>query len=138
MNSSEQAEIILSRAGLSVTKSRLAVLCVLMDTHGPCSIDSIEKKVGSQANYVTLYRVLKQLVEKGIVYQADFRQGKAFFEYQTHHHHHVTCSGCGVREEVDSCISETVLKKARIESQKFKVITSHSLEFFGLCTKCAR
>lgn len=129
---------VLKNAMLADTKSRLAVLTVLMKNRGPASIDQIEKKVGSQANYVTLYRVLKQLVEKGIVYQADFRQGKAFFEYQTHHHHHVTCSGCGVREEVGSCISETVLKKARIESQKFKVITSHSLEFFGLCTKCTR
>lgn len=136
MKKQTTATDVLKNATLARTKSRLAVLTVLMKLRGPASIDQIEKKVGAEANYVTLYRVLKQFVEKGIVYQTDFRQGKAFFEYQTHHHHHITCSGCGLREEIGSCISDVVLKSARAESKKFTAIISHSLEFFGLCTKC--
>lgn len=132
-----RAEAILKDASLTPTKGRIAVLDVLMRVKGPVSIDVIEESVGSKANYVTLYRILRQLVQKGIVYQTDFRQGKAFFEYQTYHHHHITCTLCGMREEVASCISNATLKSAQGNTKKFRSITSHSLEFFGICTKCA-
>lgn len=137
----QTASDVLESVGLRVTPQRLAILGILRNAGEPVSIDTIQKKVGTRANYVTLYRVLKQFVESGLVYQTDFREGKAYFEYQEsgHHHHHITCTGCGVREATDDC-HETADNYAHVtrHTKKFRTIQSHTLEFFGTCVGCAK
>jgi Fe2+ or Zn2+ uptake regulation protein len=131
-------EHILKCAGLSVTRPRVLLLQLLTDMSEPASIDVIQRKVGAHVNMVTIYRVLKQLVAAGLVYQTDFREGKAYFEYQDpqHHHHHITCTSCGMRESVAQCDSEALCQVALKGSRTFRSITGHTMEFFGICSRC--
>jgi Fe2+ or Zn2+ uptake regulation protein len=96
--------------------------------------------VGVTVNYVTFYRALKQFVAKGIVQQLDFREGKAYYEYQSpeHHHHHISCVECEAREETLDCHEEVGYGHVLQHSKQFSHITSHTLEFFGLCKRCSK
>lgn len=129
---------VLESVGLRATPQRVAILEVLRRAGEPLSIDAIETRVKGKANYVTLYRVLKQCVDAGIVYQTDFRSGKAYYELQhgDHHHHHITCTSCGKRVETH-CNQQQYEAALSQASDEFSTITSHTLEFFGICTSCA-
>ncbi len=134
------AEQVLKVHKLSVTKPRVAILAFLMDAAKPVSVDTLQAKVKGAANYVTFYRVLKQLVDEGIVQHIDFREGKAYFEYQHegHHHHHITCVVCSFREETLDCHEDDGYKHVLSHAKKFSNISSHSLEFFGICKQCSK
>lgn len=134
---SEYAENLLRGKKLKVTRARIAIVQALIHAKAPLSIEEIKKEVGRSANAVTVYRVLEQLVESGLVYQTDFRSGKAYFEYQEVAHHHIVCTQCGAREEVGTCleIDPTLALK---RSKKFHSIESHALEFFGTCKECKK
>jgi Fe2+ or Zn2+ uptake regulation protein len=123
--------------GLKVTDGRVAVLHGLMHAHEPMVIDQIAHMVPS-LNVVTLYRMLKQFVDCGLVYQTDFRAGKAYFEYQEHHHHHIVCTSCGAQESVEQCVPDTYVQRVASNAKKFSAITTHALEFFGVCNKCTK
>lgn len=126
---------ILKNSNLKITKNRLLVLEFLILNSKPLSVEDIFKKLKT-ADQVTIYRILNQFVLKDIVYQTDFRSGKAYFEFQNHHHHHIVCKDCGHFEEVDICLPTNFIKKVQSNSQKFKKISDHALEFFGLCNTC--
>lgn len=131
----KESEAILKKSGLKVTKERVSLLELLFCS-GPVSIDHIHTKLSGVMSITTVYRILEKFVEKGIVYQTDFRDGKAYFEFQDTHHHHIVCTKCGVREDVSLCI-EKEMKEVEKGSKKFSSIDSHALEFFGLCKECA-
>ena len=122
--------------GLKVTAQRRVILGFLIRSAMPLSIEEVRENIGASANPVTVYRVLEQFVRAGLVYQTDFRSGKAYFEYQKSSHHHIVCTECGMREEVEVCvqIDENELADA---SKQFANVTSHALEFFGVCKHCA-
>ncbi len=125
----------LDRAKLKHTKARFAVLSVLLEARSPLTIEDIQRQLKVKVHTVTLYRMLKKFVESGIVYQTDLRTGKAYYEFQKEHHHHVTCTDCGLQEEVKTCVAR-LQNNAQKETKNFKNINTHSLEFFGVCNKC--
>lgn len=131
----DKMQEILKHAGLKVTKNRLAVLDFLITSKKPLSVEDIFKKLKT-ADQVTIYRILNQFVLKDIVYQTDFRSGKAYFEFQDHHHHHIVCKNCGYLEEVEICLPEKFIQMVQKSSSKFKKVSDHALEFFGTCGKC--
>lgn len=132
-----EARAYLQTHALKVTTGRVAVLQYMIRAHTPMVIEQIAKAV-PDINVVTLYRMLKQFVDVGLVYQTDFRAGKAYFEFQAHHHHHITCTTCGVQESVDACLSDAYMKDVVADTKKFDTITNHALEFFGICTACKK
>lgn len=127
-------EQILRDKKIKVTRERTVLLELLMSS-GPVSIDVIYPMVQEDMNKTTVYRILDRLVREGVVYQTDFRDGKAYFEFQEKHHHHIVCSGCGVREDVAMCF-EKEFSKVESKSKKFSGIRGHVLEFFGVCNSC--
>lgn len=131
----EKVPALLRARGLRVTAPRTSVLAALMRAHEPLPIEALAARVRG-AHLVTVYRTVEALVRAGLVYRADFRDGKASYEYQPHHHHHVTCGGCGLREAVEVCAQESAAR-ALGEATRFARIDSHVLEFFGTCRKCA-
>lgn len=131
---SARAHELLRVHGLKVTDGRQQVLSVLMEAHEPLSIDAIASRV-SGVNIVTVYRILDRLVERGIIYRTDFRDRKAFYEYQKTHHHHITCARCKRTEAVDICIGSKV-REVPARTKHFSDVTGHVLEFFGVCNQC--
>lgn len=133
----EKKQEILKSLCMKVTKNRLLVLNLLMTSQKPLSVEEIFKKL-KNVDQVTIYRILNQFCEKDIIKKIDLRSGKSFFEFQDHHHHHVVCQSCGYLEEIDICLPEKFIKKIQHNSEKFKNISDHALEFFGVCNKCSK
>lgn len=125
-------EKILEEFGLKVTPNRKKILTVLISNPGPIDTEGI--RVKSRVDVVTIYRTLERFVRAGIICRTDFREGKSYFEYQKNHHHHISCTSCGRKDEVGFCLDDipSVIK----ESKNFKSVDSHVLEFFGVCKKC--
>lgn len=124
-------------AGLRCTQPRLLVLKQLMRTKKPCSIDDLHARLNDRVNIVTLYRILSEFVKRGLVYQTDFRTGKAYFEFQHNHHHHIVCTECGRTEDITVPQADAALRSAAAHTKDFAAVTHHALEFFGNCRDCA-
>jgi len=133
--SQKKIKDILKEKGLKITDSRTAILTFLMKIGKPVVVEDIQLGIGGTTNITTIYRTLEQFTQKGIIYQADFRDGRVYYEYQTHHHHHIVCTQCGTKEEVNTCIEDKVSNITE-NSKKFALITDHALEFFGTCHNC--
>jgi len=134
-NTHQRAREVLVDTKLKQTKGRIATLVILLKAKNPLTIEDIQSRSTDEVHFVTLYRMLKQFVDVGIVYQTDLRKGKAYYELQNSHHHHITCTTCGTQEEITSCLND-VQKKALQQSRQFKGIHSHMLEFFSVCMAC--
>ena len=91
--------------------------------------------LGEDVGLATVYRVLTQFEEAGLVKRHNFEGGHAVFELcDGEHHDHLVCSRCGiVKEFVDDIIEarQTAIAK------KFKYeITDHILTLYGICPSC--
>ena len=136
----ESNAVLLRQHGLKATPQRLQVMQLLSDAQKPLSIIELQKNSGKEAlDSVTIYRSLEVLVEKSLVRPVDLRHGHTDYELvrEGAHHHHLVCEKCGTIEDFDWCPEENLKKKILKNTTKFAKLTDHSLEFFGLCKKCA-
>ena len=126
----------LKEAGLKVTSPRLKVLEVLKaspDQH--ISAEELYKLMIEQDEEIglaTIYRVLNQFDDAGIVTRHHFEGGKSVFELSDKHHHdHLVCLKCGrVIEFEDDVIEQRQLQVA----EKYNIkLTHHSLYLYGEC-----
>jgi Fur family ferric uptake transcriptional regulator len=124
-----------------ITDGRIQLLELLYAAHKPLSIQHIREQWQGAVvpNQTTLYRTLADFAETGIVRRVDFNSGTAHFEYTPDHphHHHLICNDCGTIEDIDNCPTAALQKNLLKTSKHFKNIYSHTLEFFGQCTRCA-
>ncbi|MGH7141300.1 MAG: Fur family transcriptional regulator [Minisyncoccia bacterium] len=127
---------ILRQVGFRATPRRLSLLNTLSKERKPLTVAEIQRKLGRSApDTVTLYRALEALAEKGILERTELGHGHAHFELPKKHHHHIVCTACGRVEDFSSRVFEAALQK--IKSNSFEIITTHSVELFGRCAKCA-
>ncbi len=134
----EHVEELLRVHGLKVTQSRLTMLATLEAVHGPVSAEELHKKlIKTPVDLVSIYRNLEVFSKVGIVRKIDLRRGSLCYEIAHDHHHHIVCTRCGEIEKIDSCRVEKMLDGILLKSKKFKSVTDHSFELFGLCTKCS-
>lgn len=132
-----QADIgtMLVKKGLRRTKERALALSTLVRLHTPCSVETLQTEVGDAVNKVTLYRMLEQFADAGLIERVAQPDGVRRYEYQSEHHHHITCTGCGTRERVS--VPEGTLTRAVAKSApSFSAVTTHTLEFYGVCREC--
>jgi Fur family transcriptional regulator, ferric uptake regulator len=89
---------------------------------------------GTDTGLATVYRVLTQFEQAGILVRHHFESGKAVFELDRgEHHDHLVCMQCGRVEEFhDAEIEKRQIKIA--ESRGFR-IHDHSLHLYADCTK---
>ena len=120
-----------------VTEARIHVLSALSNVHKPLSIKAIAKLV-KEHNISTFYRTLETLVKIGLVKKISINSGESLYEttIDRQHHHHITCTSCGLLEDIDICIKKP--SHSEIAGKGFSSITDHSLEFFGICKTCAK
>lgn len=126
--------------GFRVTKGRVRLLDTLARSGTPLSVQELRAKLKDAQDQATLYRTLTDLAAAGIVRRVDLNTGTAHFEYTPgrEHHHHVVCTRCGTIEDIDNCALDALEKQLMKRSKSFARISSHSLEFFGQCVRCAR
>ncbi len=84
----------------------------------------------------TIYRVLTQFEQAGLLHRHHFESGKAVFELnQGSHHDHLVCLDCGLVEEFfDADIEHRQQEIARARGFE---IADHALALYGHCTKKA-
>jgi Fur family ferric uptake transcriptional regulator len=91
-------------------------------------------KDGLDVGLATVYRVLTQFEQAGLLQRHHFESGKAVFELKdTSHHDHLVCMQCGLVEEF--CDAEIEKRQARIAKERGFTIRDHSLALYADCTK---
>ncbi len=128
----------LRKAGLKVTLPRMKILELLENAeHHHMSAEDVYKALAEQGEDVglaTVYRVLTQFEQAGLVERHNFENNLSVFEIaQEEHHDHLVCDVCGRIEEFNNKIIED--EQERIAQQyKFK-LSGHSLMLHGVCDR---
>ncbi|WP_454723014.1 MULTISPECIES: ferric iron uptake transcriptional regulator [Cupriavidus] len=82
----------------------------------------------------TVYRVLTQFEQAGLLSRNNFESGKAIFELnEGKHHDHLVCIDCGRVEEFYD--SEIERRQQSIASDRGFALQEHALSLYGNCTK---
>lgn len=127
----------LKRSRLRVTPARMAILTCLEQASRPLTVAEIfNQSVQSKhkPDQATIYRILNTLVQKGLVKQIDFREGKYRYEIEGEHHHHLVCNRCGKITPIhEACVA---ISNETIQATYQFAVSEHHLEFFGLCSDC--
>jgi Fur family transcriptional regulator, ferric uptake regulator len=128
----------LKTIGLKATLPRLRILELFEKSDvRHLSAEDVYKlmlKEGTDTGLATVYRVLTQFEQAGLLVRHHFESGKAVFELnQGSHHDHLVCMQCGrVEEFYDAEIEKRQIKIA--EDRGFR-IHDHSLHIYADCTR---
>ena len=126
----------LKRAGLKVTLPRIKILEILQDPDNQhISAEDVYKKLIEQQQEIglaTVYRVLNQFDDAGIVTRHHFEGGKSVFELShKNHHDHLVCLNCGKVVEFED---EVIEQRQNDVAKHHKItLTHHSLYLYGEC-----
>ena len=127
-------------SGHKATPGRLAILKAIGSAAAPVSILDVSKKLGNRVDRVTIYRALEALTKAGLVRRIDLQHPHTHYELSVEgdHHHHLVCKTCDAVEDINDLDQEDLEKLALKKSKLFNTVSSHSLEFFGMCKNCAQ
>ena len=88
----------------------------------------------SDVGLATVYRVLTQFEQAGILSRSHFESGKAVFELnEGQHHDHLVCLDCGIVEEFYD--AEIERRQHAVAELKGFSIADHALSLYANCTK---
>jgi len=128
----------LKTSGLKATGPRLRILKLFESSKvRHLSAEDVYRILiaeGLDIGLATVYRVLTQFEQAGILKRHHFESGKAVFELnEGSHHDHLVCVTCGrVEEFYDAEIEKRQIKVAK---ERGFVIRDHSLQLYADCTK---
>jgi Fur family ferric uptake transcriptional regulator len=89
---------------------------------------------GLDIGLATVYRVLTQFEQAGLLVRHHFESGKAVFELnEGQHHDHIVCVQCGRVEEFYDV--EIEKRQAKIARERGFEIVEHALYLYADCTK---
>ncbi len=129
----------LKDAGLKITLPRIKILQILESSDiRHVSAEDVYKLLlesGEEIGLATVYRVLTQFEQVGLIARHHFEGGHSVFELTPESHHdHIVCIKCGkVEEFADDQIE--FRQKAVAEKLGFE-LTHHNLNMYGLCPDC--
>lgn len=129
----------LKSVGLKATLPRLKILELFENSdERHLSAEDVYKimiTTGEDVGLATVYRVLTQFEDAGLLIRHHFESGKAVFELNGgEHHDHIVCVKCGkVEEFIDEEIERR--QKEAAESRGF-TMQEHSLMIYGVCADC--
>jgi len=128
----------LKTTGLKVTAPRLKVLDIFhRATSRHLTAEDVYRALLSDSvdiGLATVYRVLTQFEQAGILLRSHFESGKAVYELnEGQHHDHLVCLDCGrVEEFYDAEIEQR--QQAVAQTKGFR-IADHALSLYAHCTK---
>ncbi|MEX0943190.1 MAG: ferric iron uptake transcriptional regulator [Pseudomonadales bacterium] len=129
----------LKEAGLKITLPRLKILQILESSKvHHLSAEDVYKRLlqnNEEIGLATVYRVLTQFEEAGLVVRHHFEGGHSVFELATDEHHdHIVCVKCGRVEEFSD--DQIEARQRTIAKQLGFELTDHNLNMYGLCPTC--
>ncbi|WOB08791.1 ferric iron uptake transcriptional regulator [Piscinibacter gummiphilus] len=128
----------LKSSGLKATLPRIKILDVFhQSSQRHMTAEDVFKSLlteGADIGLATVYRVLMQFEQAGILSRNHFESGKAVFELnEGKHHDHLVCIDCGrVEEFYDPEIEKR--QNAIAETKGFQ-LQDHALSLYAVCTK---
>lgn len=134
-------ETELKQNGLKVTKSRMAILDILIQSDQPIDAEQVflglkEKMI--ETNLSTVYRTLDTLEEKGLVTKISMiNDDRKLFEYnRLGHRHYLVCIDCKKIVTIHSCPLHSYEKT--LEDETNFSIVGHKLYLYGYCYDCQK
>ncbi len=124
--------------GLKVTLPRMKILEIFQTgSQRHMSAEDVYRILLAERHDIglaTVYRVLTQFEQAGMLKRSNFESGKAVFELnEGQHHDHLVCMTCGrVEEFFDSDIEK---RQHRIAKDHGFTLQEHALSLYGVCNK---
>ncbi|HUS26673.1 MAG TPA: Fur family transcriptional regulator [Nevskiaceae bacterium] len=136
-NSRDLLQKILKDKGYSLTTPRKLVCEVLWGSE-PQSMHELHLKTKMHIDRASLYRTISLFEQLGIVQRIyiGWKYKIELSDILTHHHHHISCLGCGKivaiteEAEIESLITALAAKHGFTAQ-------NHQLEVRGLCDNCS-
>lgn len=131
----------LRRENLKMTRERRLILKEILRSGTHLEAEDLLMNFrgrGERVSRATIYRTFDLLIKAGLIAKSDFGQSHFHYEWRfgRGHHDHLICNSCGsVIEFGDPELEE--LQKRICTKHNFNMI-SHSLQIFGICSRCAR
>jgi len=128
----------LKSSGLKATLPRIKILEVFQNTpRRHMTAEDVYKALlleGSDIGLATVYRVLMQFEQAGLLTRSNFESGKSVFELnEGQHHDHLVCLTCGRVEEFFD--PEIEVRQRAVAEQRGFDLQEHSLALYARCTK---
>jgi Fur family transcriptional regulator, ferric uptake regulator len=132
----------LSEAGYRRGGARKAVVELL--SQQDCALTALEiedrlRGSGRQVGRASIYRVLEELEELGLVTRLDLGTGTARFEVADpggdRHHHHLLCDDCGDLVPFSDAELERVI--GRVSRRLPYPVSGHDVTLHGSCASCS-
>ena len=128
----------LKSTGLKATLPRLKILDVFQkgaQRHMTAEdVFRVLLEERSDIGLATVYRVLTQFEQAGILTRSHFESGKAVYELnEGTHHDHLVCLDCGRVEEFYD--AEIEKRQHAVAKTKGFMIAEHALSLYAHCTK---
>jgi Fur family ferric uptake transcriptional regulator len=128
----------LKSSGLKATLPRLKILEAFeRSTQRHMSAEDVYRMLlvdGADVGLATVYRVLMQFEQAGLLTRSNFESGKSVFELnEGQHHDHLVCLTCGLVEEFfDPQIEQRQREIAQVRGFQLQ---EHSLALYATCVK---
>ena len=140
-DSQKKSKAGLKEAGLKVTLPRIKILSVLESSEQRhLSAEDVYKAlldVGEDVSVATVYRVLTQFEQAGLVIRHNFEGGHSVFELDDDaHHDHMVCIVCG--DVVEFCDEIIEKRQKEIAKKHGFTIEQHNLNLYGTCSPCQK
>ena len=132
------ATIELKSMGLKATLPRLKILEIFQQgKQRHMSAEDVYRELlaeNQDIGLATVYRVLTQFEQAGLLKRSNFEAGKAVFELdEGKHHDHLVCLQCGrVEEFFDPEIEE---RQNKVAAERGFTVREHALYLYVECTK---
>ena len=128
----------LKSSGLKATLPRIKILEVFQNTTPRhMTAEDVFKALlqdGADIGLATVYRVLMQFEQAGLLSRNHFESGKAVFELnEGKHHDHLVCVTCGRVEEFFD--AEIEKRQHDIAATRGFDLQDHALALYAVCTK---
>jgi Fur family peroxide stress response transcriptional regulator len=123
-----------------MTPQRLAIIKILISSESHPSVDEIYKEVMKlfpTTSLATVYKTITLLKELNEVLELGFPDGSNRYDgNKPYPHPHAICTKC--KKILDPEISSVHELSEEMRQKTGFVISSHRLDFFGLCPECQR
>jgi Fur family ferric uptake transcriptional regulator len=128
----------LKSSGLKATLPRIKILEVFQHAQRRhMTAEDVYKALlleGSDIGLATVYRVLMQFEQAGLLTRSNFESGKAVFELnEGQHHDHLVCLSCGRVEEFYD--PEIEARQRAVAATRGFELQEHSLALYANCVK---
>ncbi len=128
----------LKNIGLKATLPRLKILEIFQNSEiRHLTAEDVYRSLLNEdldIGLATVYRVLTQFEQAGLLSRSNFEMGKSVFELnEGEHHDHLICIDCGIVEEFYD--AEIERRQKMIAKNYGFALHEHSLALYGSCIK---